>query len=183
MMNRNTLALLLFATFAAVRVTAVPTNAIAQKTNWSAATRGVSYRLNEAAIRELQAAAARPTIQSREVVDGNIIESWKSGPREWAVTNALVPVIGRKLDSTFTERVRTLEAGWTNAVFRAEIAEKLAARREAIITAELARLREDKTELEDKISDAAYLLLRPWLRLKLAAVELRIKALEDRVDD
>lgn len=62
---------------------------------------------------------------------------------------------------------------------RAEAAEALASRRGSLIQHETERLREEKADLEEKIASAAYLALRPWLRLKLAAVEEAIRKLEE----
>lgn len=62
---------------------------------------------------------------------------------------------------------------------RAEAAEALARKRGALIQSEVVRLREEKADLEEKISSTAYIALRPWLRLKLAAVDAAIKRLEE----
>lgn len=62
---------------------------------------------------------------------------------------------------------------------RAEAAEALARKRGALIQSEIERLREEKADLEEKISSTAYIALRPWLRLKLAAVEASIRRLEE----
>lgn len=40
-------------------------------------------------------------------------------------------------------------------------------------------LREEKADLEEKIAAPAYIALRPWLRLKLVAVEAAIRKLEE----
>ena len=62
---------------------------------------------------------------------------------------------------------------------RAEAAEALASRRWSLIQHETERLREEKADIEEKIASAAYIALRPWLRLKLAAVEAAIRKLEE----
>lgn len=62
---------------------------------------------------------------------------------------------------------------------RAEAAEAMARRRGALIQAEAERLQDEKADLEEKIAAPAYIALRPWLRLKLAAVEAAIRNLED----
>lgn len=61
---------------------------------------------------------------------------------------------------------------------RAEAAEALARRRGTLIQAEVERLREEKSDLDEKIAAPAYLAIRPWLRLKLAAVEAAIRKLD-----
>jgi len=48
----------------------------------------------------------------------------------------------------------------------------------AKIRQEVADLKEEKADLEAKIADSKYILLRPWLKTKLAAVESRIAILE-----
>ena len=65
---------------------------------------------------------------------------------------------------------------------RAEAAEALARRRGTLIQAEVERLREEKSDLDEKIAAPAYLAIRPWLRLKLAAVEAAIRKLEGEED-
>lgn len=61
---------------------------------------------------------------------------------------------------------------------RVEAAEALARRRGTLIQSEAERLREEKADLDEKIAAPAYIALRPWLRLKLAAVEAAIRKLE-----
>ena len=62
---------------------------------------------------------------------------------------------------------------------RAEAAEALSRRRGTLIQSEVARLRGEKADIEEKIAAPTYIALRPWLRLKLAAVEAAIKKLEE----
>lgn len=62
---------------------------------------------------------------------------------------------------------------------RAEAAEAMARKRGALIQSEVERLREEKEDIEEKIAAPAYIALRPWLRLKLAAVEAAIRKLKD----
>ena len=40
-------------------------------------------------------------------------------------------------------------------------------------------LREEKADLEEKIATPAYVTIRPWLRIKLSAVNAAIRKLED----
>lgn len=61
---------------------------------------------------------------------------------------------------------------------RAEIAESIAAAKIGLIQEEIDRLNEEKADLEEKIASATYVVLRPWLRLKLAAVEAAIEKLQ-----
>lgn len=62
---------------------------------------------------------------------------------------------------------------------RAEAAEALARKRGALIQSEVVRLREEKSDLEKKIATPAYVTIRPWLRVKLVAVEAAIGKLEE----
>jgi len=48
----------------------------------------------------------------------------------------------------------------------------------AKLQAELASLKEEKADLEAKIADSKYILLRTWLKAKLAVVEQRIAMIE-----
>ena len=61
---------------------------------------------------------------------------------------------------------------------RYEIAQGLYTAAQSKIEIELADLREEKTDLEEKIADSKYILLRSWLKAKLALVEARIARLE-----
>lgn len=70
-------------------------------------------------------------------------------------------------------------AKYSSASNRAAVAEALAQKREALIQSEITRLKEEKADLEEKIESSTYIILRPWLRLKLTAVEAAIKKLEN----
>lgn len=83
-------------------------------------------------------------------------------------------------------------AGWTNSYAMAtnyyaqsvtfsnrwSVAESVAQAKSKLVQDEIDRLTEEKADLEEKIASATYVVLRPWLRLKLAAVEAAIKKLE-----
>ena len=84
-------------------------------------------------------------------------------------SNSLVAAIANY--NTASNRAAVAEA-------RAEIAESIAATKIRLIQDEIDRLNEEKADLEEKIASAAYIALRPWLRLKLAAVEAAIQKLE-----
>ena len=70
-------------------------------------------------------------------------------------------------------------AKYASASNRAEVAEALAEKRAGLINAEIERLKAEKSDLEEKIGNASYVLLRPWLRMKLSAVEAAIAKLEE----
>ena len=114
-------------------------------------------------------------------------------------TNSMLVATNRILvaeANTWHERADEYWVGWTNsyanatnyyakyssASNRAEVAEALAQKREALIQSEITRLQEEKADLEEKIGNVTYIALRPWLRLKLAAVEAAIKKLEDEAE-
>lgn len=85
--------------------------------------------------------------------------------------------------SKYSVATNDLRVAWQNyasASNRAEIAEAVAAAKANLIQGEIDRLKAEKTELEEKIASAAYIALRPWLRLKLAAVEAAIAKLEEK---
>lgn len=87
-------------------------------------------------------------------------------------------IVARPARSSMQERLDLTRNNLTNALTRAEIAERLAERRQTRITNALTNLYAEKADIEAKIADAKYILLRPWLNLKLEA----IKAIIDRLD-
>ena len=114
-------------------------------------------------------------------------------------TNAMLVATNRILvvdARTWHERADEYLEGWTEAYNTATnyhakytvatntlaVAEALARKREELIQSEITRLQGEKADLEEKIASAAYIALRPWLRLKLAAVEAAIKKLEDEAE-
>ena len=64
---------------------------------------------------------------------------------------------------------------------RAEVAEALASLRGQLIQSEAERLREEKLDIEEKIASDVYIVIRPWLRLKLASVDAAIKKMDEQV--
>ena len=88
-------------------------------------------------------------------------------------TNSLADALAKY--SSASNRAAVAEA-------RAEIAEALAASKIRLIQDEIDRLNGEKADLEEKIASTAYIALRPWLRLKLAAVEAAIRKLEGEAE-
>ena len=85
--------------------------------------------------------------------------------------------------SKYSVATNDLRIAWQNyasASNRAEVAEAVAAAKANLIQEEIDRLKAEKADLEEKIASAAYIALRPWLRLKLAAVEAAIAKLEEK---
>lgn len=88
--------------------------------------------------------------------------------------------------SKYSVATNNLRVAWQNYISasnRAEVAEAVAAAKANLIQGEIDRLKKEKAELEEKIASAAYIALRPWLRLKLAAVEAAIAKLEEKAAD
>ncbi len=113
------------------------------------------------------------------VAEGEVFLGANAAPDAWReVTEAEADGILAE-----TERVAGADAeaisAYDSMSNRAEAAEALARRRGALIQSEVVRLREEKADLEEKISATAYIALRPWLRLKLAAVEAATRRLEE----
>ena len=85
--------------------------------------------------------------------------------------------------SKYSVATNDLRIAWQNyasASNRAEVAEAVAAAKANIIQDEIDRLKAEKADLEEKIASATYIAFRPWLRIKLAAVESAIAKLEEK---
>lgn len=89
-------------------------------------------------------------------------------------TNSVLVAINDQLVNEVEKWMAKSEA-FSNAVV---IAQGRLAAASAKINGEIAALKEEKADLEAKIADSKYIILRPWLKTKLAAVEARIKVLE-----
>ena len=68
----------------------------------------VSFNLPEGALEAMRKVNERNVIEGREIVDGRIVERWRSGHREWATTNLLTPVVGVAMTNTFREVVENV---------------------------------------------------------------------------
>ena len=73
----------------------------------------------------------------------------------------------------------TYYAAWTNSYVNATNYYAKSERMAVLINAEIERLKKDKEDIEGKIDNAEYILLRPWLRIRLAAVDAAIAKLEE----
>lgn len=113
------------------------------------------------------------------VAEGDVFLSVNSAPAAWReVTEAKAAEIRAESERREEADAEAISA-YNLMSDRAEAAEALARRRGALIQSEIERLREEKADLEEKISSTAYIALRPWLRLKLAAVEAAIRRMEE----
>lgn len=113
------------------------------------------------------------------VAEGEVFLAANATPDAWReVTATEAEEIRAEAERTAGADAEAISA-YDSVSNRAEAAEALARKRGALIQSEIERLREEKAELEEKIASAAYIALRPWLRLKLAAVESAIAKLEE----
>ena len=76
-------------------------------------------------------------------------------------------------------KVETYYAKWTNSYANATNYYAKSERLAGLINSEIERMKQDKADIEGMIDNAEYILLRPWLRLKLAAVEAAIAKLSE----
>lgn len=119
------------------------------------------------------------------VAEGEVYLGANAAPGTWReVTEAEAEEIRKEAESSAesesSAEVETVAVGdYDSMRGRAEAAEALASRRGSLIQRETERLREEKADLEEKVASAAYIALRPWLRLKLAAVDEAIRKLEE----
>ena len=141
----------------------------------------MTTRITENGITVLSPADGMRLTDGETVADGEVYLGTNAVPDTWCeVTKA-------KADEILAEAERVAGAdaeaisisAYDSMSKRAEAAEALARRRGALIQAEVERLREEKADLDEKIAAPAYIALRPWLRIKLAAVEASIKKLEE----
>lgn len=115
------------------------------------------------------------------VADGEVYLGANAVPGTWCeVTEAKADEILAEAERVAGADAETISiSAYDSMSKRAEAAEALARRRGTLIQAEVERLREEKADIEEKIAAPAYLAIRPWLRLKLAAVEAAIRKLEE----
>lgn len=119
------------------------------------------------------------------VAEGEVYLGANAAPDAWReVTEAEADAIRNEAESSAesgssAEDETVAVSEYDSMRSRAEAAEALASRRGSLIQSEIERLREEKADLDEKIASAAYIALRPWLRLKLAAVDEAIRKLEE----
>ena len=145
----------------------------------------MTIRITENGITVLSPAEGMRLTDGETVAEGEVYLGVNAAPDAWReVTEAEAEEI--RAEAERSEEAESSAGDETVAVSdydsmrgRAEAAEALASRRGSIIQHETERLREEKADLDDKIAAPAYIALRPWLRLKLAAVEEAIRKLEE----
>nr|DAI23263.1 MAG TPA: hypothetical protein [Caudoviricetes sp.] len=145
----------------------------------------MTTRTTENGITVLSPAEGMRLTDGETVAEGDVYLGANAAPDAWReVTEAEADAIRAEAESSAesgsSEEDETVAASdYDSMRGRAEAAEALASRRGSLIQHEIGRLREEKADLEEKIASAAYIALRPWLRLKLAAVEEAIRKLEE----
>ncbi len=114
----------------------------------------VSFNLPEGALEAMRKVNERNVIEGREIVDGRIVERWRSGHREWATTNLLTPVVGVAMTNTFREVVENLRAERDEKI--AELQRAIEQYMSAEARAQRAEQRAEKlrTRLQQAIDDA-----------------------------
>ena len=132
----------------------------------------MTTRITDNGITVLSPADGMRLTDGETVAEGDVYLGTNATPDTW-----------REMTEAEAERVAGADAeaisigAYDSMSKRAEAAEALALRRGALIQAEAERLREEKADIEEKIAAPAYIALRPWLRIKLAAVEAAIRKL------
>lgn len=143
----------------------------------------MTTRITDNGITVLSPAEGMRLTDGETVADGEVYLGANAAPDTWReVTEAEAEEIRAEAESMAGADAEAISA-YDSMSKRAEAAEALARRRGTLIQSEAERLREEKADLEDKIAAPAYIALRPWLRLKLAAVEAAIRRLEDEAID
>jgi hypothetical protein len=137
----------------------------------------VSFQLPAASVEALDKIVhGRDVIESREIVDGKVVERWRKGHRTWVSTNAVTPVVGAVLSNTFRERIAELREErdenlrrLAQAISQATSAEARAARAEA-------RFNSATNNLQKAIDDAKL----PTTKLLLQGIlDALLKAVDD----
>lgn len=139
----------------------------------------MTTRITENGITVLSPADGMRLTDGETVAEGNVFLAANAAPSAWReVTEAEADEILAEAERMAGADAEAISA-YDSMSRRAEAAEALARRSGTLIQSEIARLREEKSDLEEKIATPAYIALRPWLRLKLAAVEAAIRRLEE----
>ena len=140
-------------TNAVPRITKAQRQADALKARYGLET--VSFQLPEASVEALdQIVHGRDVIESREIVDGKIVERWRKGSRTWVSTNAVTPVVGALLTNTFRERIEALREERDESLQRLSQAISQATSAEARAVRAEARFNAATNTLQQAINDA-----------------------------
>lgn len=138
----------------------------------------MTTRTTDNGITVLSTAEGMRLTDGETVADGEVYLGANAAPDTWReVTEAKADEILAEAEHMAGDDAEAISA-YDSMSRRAEAAEALARRRGALIQSEAERLREEKVDLEEKIAAPAYITIRPWLRIKLVAVEAAIRKLE-----
>lgn len=139
----------------------------------------MTTRITDNGITVLSPADGMRLTDGETVAEGDVFLGTNATPDTWReVTESEAEEIIAEAERMAGADAEAISA-YDSMSKRAEAAEALASRRGSLIQHETERLREEKADLDDKIASAAYIALRPWLRLKLAAVEGAIRKMEE----
>lgn len=139
----------------------------------------MTTRTTDNGITVLSPAEGMRLTDGETVAEGDVFLASNAAPTAWReVTEAEAEEIRAEAERMAGADAEAISA-YDSMSKRVEAAEALARRRGTLIQSEAERLREEKADLDEKIAAPAYIALRPWLRLKLAAVEAAIRKLEE----
>lgn len=139
----------------------------------------MTTRITDNGITVLSPAVGMRLTDGETVAEGDAYLGTNATPDTWReVTEAEAEEIRAEAERVAGADAEAISA-YDSMSRRAEAAEALARRRGTLIQSEAERLLEEKADLDEKIAAPAYLALRPWLRIKLAAVEAAIRKLEE----
>lgn len=138
----------------------------------------MTTRITNNGITVLSPAEGMRLTDGETVAEGEVYLGANAAPDAWReVTEAEAEEIRAEAERVAGADAEAISA-YDSMSNRAEAAEALASRRGALIQSEIARLRKEKSDLEEKIATPAYVTIRPWLRIKLVAVDSAIRKLE-----
>lgn len=145
----------------------------------------MTTRITDNGITVLSPAVGMRLTDGETVAEGDAYLGTNATPDTWReVTEAEADEILAEAERMAGADAETISiSAYDSMSKRAEAAEALARRRGTLIQSEAERLQEEKADLEEKIATPAYGALRPWLRLKLTAVEAAIRKLDDEAVD
>lgn len=139
----------------------------------------MTTRITDNGITVLSPADGMRLTDGETIAEGDVYLAANAAPDTWReVTEAKADEILAEAEHMAGADAEAISA-YDSMSNRAEAAEALARKRGTLIQSEVARLREEKSDLNEKIAAPAYITLRPCLRLKLAAVEAAIRRLEE----
>ena len=139
----------------------------------------MTTRITDNGITVLSPADGMRLTDGETVADGDVFLATNASSSAWyEVTEVEADEIRAEPESSAEDETVAVSE-YDSMRSRAEAAEALASRRWSLIQHETERLREEKADIEEKIAAPTYIALRPWMRLKLAAVEAAIRKLEE----